>query len=187
MKILRERILRKPMRRQLVVLLFAGMVAAACSTTEAGPPPSPAPEPEVRSASERPGFDEVLGQEWFLTQIQTLASPREFSREALEAQDMGDYYTLRFDTERLTGNGAPNRYTAPYERGEEASISIHPIAGTLMANFREPPGLQEREYYTYLEHVFRWGLEDGALHLYALDSAGESLVLVYRLRQEQGN
>jgi heat shock protein HslJ len=166
------------------LLLIAGFFTAACSSTKEGHPADQAPKPEFQAALELPGFDEVMDREWVLSQIQTPNGPKEFSREALAAQDMGDYYTLRFDTERLSGKGAPNRYAAPYQCGESAAISIQAIAGTLMASFREPPGLGEREYYSYLERVSRWGLQNGALNLYTSDSSGESLVLVYRLRQE---
>jgi heat shock protein HslJ len=167
-----------------VLLLIAGVFTAACSSTKEGPPADQSPKPEFQAALELPGFDEVMDREWVLSQIQTSAGPTEFSREALEAQDMGDYYTLRFDAERLSGKGAPNRYTAPYQRGESAAISIQAIAGTLMASFREPPGLGEREYFGYLERVSRWGLQNNVLNLYTSNPAGESLVLVYRLRQE---
>ena len=167
----------------VTLLLIAGVFTAACSSTKEGPLADQAPKPEFQAALEQPGFDEVLDREWVLSQIQPPTGHREFSREALEAQDMGDCYTLRFDKERLPGKGAPTRYTAPYELGERAAISIQAVAGTLMAGLREPPGLGEREYYGYLERVSRWGLKDDALRLYTADSAGESLVLVYRLRR----
>lgn len=182
--------LRNPLyRRQIITLLLiigisAGTSAVSCSSTKEGPPAAQSPRPEFRAALKQPDFNEVIGREWLLSQIQTLAGPKEFSRVALAAQDMEDYYTLRFDRERLTGKGAPNRYTAPYQLGEWSSISIQAIAGTLIAGLREPPGLQEREYYNYLERVSRWGLDGDTLNLYTLNSAGESLVLVYHLRRE---
>jgi heat shock protein HslJ len=140
--------------------------------------------PEFRAAAVQPGFDEVRDKEWYLAEVQTPSGPGEFSRAALEDREMGDCYTLRFDRERLSGKGAPNRYAAPYQLGEDAAISIPPIAGTLMASLREPPGLGEQEYYSYLEGVSRWGLEESALKLYTFNSAGEPLVLVYKLSRE---
>jgi heat shock protein HslJ len=166
------------------LLLIAGVFSAACSSTKEGLPSDQVPNPGFQAALKQPGFDEVMDREWVLSQIQTPAGPGKFSREALEAQDMGDYYTLRFDMERLSGKGAPNRYAASYQLGESAAISIQAVAGTLMASIREPPGLGEREYYGYLERVSRWGLQNDALNLYTSDSVGESLVLIYRLRRK---
>jgi heat shock protein HslJ len=168
----------------ITLLLVAGISSASCSSTKEGPSADRVSKPEFRAVLKQPDFGEVIGREWVLFQIQALAGPGKFSRAVLEVQGMGDYYTLRFNKERLTGKGAPNRYTAHYQLGEWTSISIQAIAGTLIAALREPPGLQEREYYGYLERVSRWSLEKGTLNLYTRNSSGESLVLVYQLRRE---
>jgi heat shock protein HslJ len=180
-------LLRRPLSRLRAAILMAaiaGFFAASCSSTREGPFADQAPRPEFRAAVVQPDFNEVIGREWYLAKVQTPSGPMEFSREALEAREMGDCYTLRFDQERLAGKGAPNRYTAPYQLGEGAAISIQNIAGTLMASLREPPGLGEQEYYSYLKEVSRWNLEEDTLNLYTFNSEGESLVLVYRLRRE---
>jgi heat shock protein HslJ len=127
-------------------------------------------------------FNDVAGKEWELIEVRTALGPTEFNRAALESAEMGDAYTLRFDGERLAGKGAPNRYTAPYQLGEGDAISIQPIAGTLMASFREPPGLGEREYFNYLEKVSRWDLAQDELRLYTLNPVGEEAVLMFKLR-----
>jgi heat shock protein HslJ len=127
-------------------------------------------------------FNDVAGKEWELIEVRTALGPTEFNRAALEVAEMGDAYTLRFDGERLAGKGAPNRYTAPYQLGEGDALSIQPIAGTLMASFREPPGLGEREYYNYLEKVSRWDLEQDLLCLYTQNSADEEVVLAFKSR-----
>jgi heat shock protein HslJ len=116
---------------------------------------------------------------------------------------MGDSYTLRFDPAnsaqtpaqaspespvnpagRLTGRGAPNRYTAPYELGEGQAISIQPIAGTLMASFREPPGLSEGDYFAYLEGAVQWDLSTEKLYLKSRGTAGEEVTLVFAVKAE---
>jgi heat shock protein HslJ len=125
-------------------------------------------------------FNTVIGKDWRLIEIQTSAGPAKFSRDALEAEDMGNYYTLHFDAERLSGIGAPNRYFAPYHLGEGTTIAIQGIAGTLMAGFKEPPGLREGDYYHSLGQVSRWELIDDTLKLYTVNLTGESLILVYR-------
>jgi heat shock protein HslJ len=172
-----------------MLTVLAGVFAASCSSTsyfstKEGPPADQAPGAEFRADAVQSSFNEAVDKEWRLAEVRTPSGPMGFSRAALEAEGMGDYYTLRFDKERLTGKGAPNRYTAPYQLGEGAAISIQAIAGTLMASFREPPGLQEREYYRCLEQVSRWDLEEDTLNLYTLNAAGESLVLVYQLFRE---
>jgi heat shock protein HslJ len=143
----------------VVILVVTGIFAVSCASTN---------------------FNTVIGKDWRLVEVQTPAGPTEFSRDVLEAEDMGDYYTLRFDEERLSGIGAPNRYFAPYQLGEGKTISIQGIAGTLMASFKEPPGLGESDYYHNLGQVSRWELIDDTLNLYTVNSAGESLILVYR-------
>jgi heat shock protein HslJ len=165
----------------IVITVIAG-IAASCSCAREGPPADQAPRPEFQTAVVQPDFSEAIGKEWRLTEIRTPSDPAEFSRAALEARGMGDYYTLRFDQKQLAGKGAPNRYTAPYQLGKGAAISIQAIAGTLMASLDEPPGLREQEYYYYLERVARWSLEKDTLNLYTLNSSGEPLVLVYRPR-----
>jgi heat shock protein HslJ len=168
----------------IMMTVIAGIFAASCSSTKGDSPADQSPGPEFQATVVQPDFYEAVDKEWRLIKVQTPSGPTEFSRAALEAGEMGDCYTLRFDRERVTGKGAPNRYTAPYQPGEGGAVSIQAIASTLMAGLREPPGLQEREYYNYLERVFRWSLEEDILNLYTLNSSGESLVLVYQLYRE---
>jgi hypothetical protein len=160
--------------------MVIGVFAISCASTQKGPSVDQASRPEFQVEGGNSNFSAVMGKEWRLVRIETFAGPTEFSRAALEAQEMGDYYILRFDKDALFGMAAPNRYRAPYHLGEGASISIETIAGTLMASFKEPPGLQEKEYYTYLMRVFRWDVEDDRLNLYTLNFSGESVILVYQ-------
>jgi heat shock protein HslJ len=66
--------------------------------------------------------------------------------------------------------------------GPDQTISISPIAGTLMMGLLEPEGLQEREYFNYLEQVNQWLLTGDTLELYSETVDGDSATLVFVLR-----
>jgi heat shock protein HslJ len=125
------------------------------------------------------GFSAVRGRDWQLIALRTAGDGGVFDRGELEALEMGDAYTLRFDEDRVSGRGAPNRYFAPYELGEGSSLSIQAMGSTLMASFREPSGLREGDYFTYLQGVDRWELVGEELRLHTRDSQGGALTLVF--------
>jgi heat shock protein HslJ len=126
-----------------------------------------------------PSFDEAKGKEWVLDRIAAESATTEINRKKLEADGMGDAFTLFIDEDRIYGKGAPNRYFSPYTLGEDQEISIKPIAGTLMMSLVEPDGLQEREYYNYLEQVNQWELTGNTLELYSETPEGEPVILVF--------
>jgi heat shock protein HslJ len=129
---------------------------------------------------EHSSFDTLQGKEWRLLAVKTPSGKHTgFSRQKLAADDMGDYYTLGFDTEMISGKAAPNRYRAPYHQEGNQGISFSAIAGTLMASFKDPEGLNEHEYYTYLAGVTRWNVVQGNLELYTKDENGLEAVLVF--------
>lgn len=102
-----------------------------------------------------------------------------FSRDTLSAEFAG-IFTLEFQDGMVFGRGAPNTYRAPFEQGQNQSLSIKPGAATLMAPLSEPEGLTEGDYFRYLERVYRWNLNEGALELHTKNENGEDAVLVYR-------
>lgn len=130
-----------------------------------------------------PKFSDITGKEWRLIEIRT--DPRNiiYDRKDLEADGYGNIFTLNFDAERLSGTGAPNRYMAPYTLGEDQSITVQPIAGTLMAAFREPERLKEHDYFTYMENVYKWNYDKKAkqMELYSKNANEKEAVLVYSL------
>jgi heat shock protein HslJ len=128
-----------------------------------------------------PMLKNIAGIEWKLIEVRSSAEDpvSRFSREELAEIDMENAYTLRVDEERLSGTGAPNRYFAPYEEGEGKTLSVKAIAGTLMASFREPESLKEREYFNYLENTARWDLIQNKLLLYTRNEQNEEIVLVF--------
>ncbi|MDR0721128.1 MAG: META domain-containing protein [Treponema sp.] len=128
-----------------------------------------------------PSFAEVQGKLWALEEVVTESGGIIINRRKLEADGMGDAFTLTVDAERISGKGAPNRYVSPYTVGENQEISISPIAGTLMMGLVEPEGLQEREYYNYLEQANQWLLTGDRLELYSETSEGDPVIMVFTL------
>jgi heat shock protein HslJ len=155
------------------LLIVTALLAASCKSV----PPSASGENVVFV----PGIGAIAGIEWKLAEVRAPAGnpASRFSRGELAEAGMENAYTLRFDKDRLSGTGAPNRYSAPYEAGAGKTLSVKAIAGTLMASFREPESLKEREYFNYLERVARWDLIQNKLLLYTRNEQGEETVLVF--------
>ncbi|AEF83570.1 putative lipoprotein [Treponema primitia ZAS-2] len=130
-------------------------------------------------------FDEVQGKVWVLDTVKTESGDIAINRRILEANGTGDDFSLFIDNERISGKGAPNRYFAPYTLGKDQEISISPIAGTLMMSFVEPEGLQERDYYSYLEKVSQWDLSaQDTLELFTETPEGDPVVLVFTYKEK---
>jgi heat shock protein HslJ len=130
-------------------------------------------------------FDEVQGKVWVLDELVSEdGSTTVINRQKMEADGMGDAFTLIVDAERISGKGAPNRYFSPYTLGPDQEISISPIAGTLMMSFVEPEDIQEREYYNYLEQVNQWLLTGDKLELYSETPEGDPIILVYTSKKQ---
>jgi heat shock protein HslJ len=139
-------------------------------------------------AAVRPGetalqsFDEVRGKLWALDEIVFESGAISINRRKLEADGEGDSFTLEAGDERISGKGAPNRFFAPYTLGPDQEIVISPIAGTLMMGLVDPEGLQEREYFNYLEQANQWFLTGDVLHLYSETPEGDPAIMVFTLR-----
>ncbi|MDR1249348.1 MAG: META domain-containing protein [Treponema sp.] len=154
--------------------LSSALILAACAT-KSGAVIQPG-EPVAQS------FAEVQGKEWALAEIVTETGNVIINRGKLEADGRGDVFTLRADAERISGKGAPNLYFSPYRLGEDQEIFISPIAGTLMMGLVENEGLQEREYYNYLEQANQWLLTGDKLELWSETADGEPAILIFVLR-----
>ncbi|GHV67120.1 hypothetical protein AGMMS49928_03450 [Spirochaetia bacterium] len=113
----------------------------------------------------------IIGPEWFLAEIRTPEKVIPIDRAKLEDDNMGGFFTLRFEGETLAiGQGAPNRYRAPCSWGDDNTLEIGPAAATLMMAVKEPESLKEHEFFNYLARVKRYKLIEGRLELYARDS-----------------
>ena len=93
---------------------------------------------------------------------------------------VSDFFMIRFDDDRVSGVGAPNRYFGPYTLGPGNAISIGLLGATLMSAFIELESLKEHEYFMYLANVTGWSFQNNSLELQTLDENGNSVVLVYR-------
>jgi heat shock protein HslJ len=158
--------------------IFAGMAAAllvmGCAT--GGKAAAQSDETDIQS------FADVQGKVWALEALVTESGSLIINRGKLEADGEGDTFTLTADAERISGKGAPNRYVAPYTAGADREIAISPIAGTLMMGLADPDGLQEREYFDYLERATQWILIGDRLELYSETGEGDPVVMIFALR-----
>jgi heat shock protein HslJ len=123
-------------------------------------------------------FSDVSGRNWKLMEVRA-GKDVIFERGMLTPETPKDVFTLRFDSERVSGAGCPNRYFAPYTLAEKQAINIEPIAGTLMIALFEPEQLREREFFAYLENADQWNLVKGNLELRSTNSEGKTVLLVF--------
>jgi len=123
-------------------------------------------------------FSDVRDRNWKLTQIRS-GKNIIFERSMLTQESLKDVFTLRFDAERISGAGCPNRYFAPYDLSEKQAINIKPIAGTLMLALFEPEQLKEREFFAYLEKADQWNIVKGNLELRSTNNDGKTVLLVF--------
>jgi len=135
----------------------------------------------VNSCKSGPKFSDVIGKDWLLVEVKTESQSIKFDRQNLNADGFSTIFTLNFDAERLSGVGAPNRYTAPYKVDKDQAISVQLIAGTLMATIREPEKLKEQDYFTYLQNAYKWNFADDKIELYTKNADGKEAVLIYAL------
>jgi heat shock protein HslJ len=120
-----------------------------------------------------PQFSTVMNRDWNLAEIRT-------GQQSITFQEcFGDIFTLRFDTERVNGIGAPNRYFAPYTLADKQGITIKTVAQTQMLAIREPEKLKEHDYFVYLQNAAKWNLAKENLELYSTGEDGAEAVLVF--------
>jgi len=124
-------------------------------------------------------FSNVSNKDWKLMEVRAGNDNIIFKRDMLAQESPKDVFTLRFDAERVSGVGCPNRYYAPYTLAEKHAIDIKPIAGTLMANLFEPEQLKEREFFKYLEKADKWNIVNKNLELRLTNNDGAEVVLVF--------
>jgi heat shock protein HslJ len=167
-------VMNSSIMKKILAGITAALILAACATRGDG-----AASPPGETAA--PSFAEVQGKLWALEEVVTESGSVIINRRKLEADGMGDTFTLTADAERISGKGAPNRYVSPYTAGENQEISISPVAGTLMMGLVDPEGLQEREYFNYLERANQWLLTGGRLELYSETNEGDRVIMVFAL------
>jgi hypothetical protein len=148
---------------RIVPVFMVLFMAAACTGS-----------PSAREAE----FSDVLGKDWSLAEIRMETGDIRLDRELMEADGLGDTFTLRFEEDRISGMALPNRYFGLYTRKGRA-IKIEGVASTLMAGFKELEALKEHDYFDYLERVQGWTLGLNSLELHSAAPDGEKAVLVF--------
>jgi heat shock protein HslJ len=158
-----------------IVSVFAFLILAACAKKTELINDVAVEHFEMSS----PSFGQTQGKVWVLEELVSESGKTTINRQKLEADGLSDVYTMVVDGDQISGKAAPNRYHSPYRLGEDQGISISPIAGTLMMSVKEIEGLQEQEYYNYLEQVNQWFLVGDKLELYSETPEGEPIILVF--------
>jgi len=136
---------------------------------------------QIACASSGAQFSDVIDKDWKLMEVRAGKDTIIFKRDMLAQETPKNVFTLRFDAERVSGAGCPNRYFAPYTLTEKQVIDIKPIAGTLMAALFEPEQLKEREFFAYLENADQWNIVNGKLELRSKSDQGAETVLIFSL------
>jgi len=88
-------------------------------------------------------------------------------------------YTIMFNSERFTGIGAYSRYFGPYSVKKDHSLFLRRVTSTRLGSKYETDTFNEREYFKYMENVYRWEIRGGKLELYSSDDDGAQVILVY--------
>jgi len=121
----------------------------------------------------------IEGNEWKLIEVYIDGMDISFRRNTLP-EELKNFFTLNFDAEIVSGVGAPNRYSAPYTRGD-SQISISLMRSTMMASFFEPENLNEHNFFIYLQNAYEWKLVNENLELLSKTENGSEVRLVFSL------
>ena len=154
------------MKRQILLVLGVITLIMSCNTTK-----------PVSS------FSGVMGKEWKLLEVQLDGTPFNrivlYDRNDLKKNNVGGVYTLNVNAEMVSGTGAPNKYSAPYTLGDGSSIKIGVIKSTLMAPIVQPEKLQEQAFYTYMQNVEQWSIDNNQLILHSKADNGSAVRLIF--------
>lgn len=105
------------------------------------------------------GIEAIMEINWFLVEFKTAGTIINLDRPQLETEKRGDVFSIQFDNEhRAFGKGAPNRYNAPCQWGDNNTISIGSAATTRMMALKELELFKEQDFFNYLSQVSRWAI-----------------------------
>ncbi len=121
----------------------------------------------------------IEGNEWKLIEVNIDGNDTRFSRNTLPTEP-GNFFTLNFDAQNISGVGVPNRYSAPYTISDN-KISIMLIRSTMMASFFQPENLTEQNFFIYMQNAHEWKLANDKLELLSKTSNGREVRLVFSL------
>jgi heat shock protein HslJ len=117
-------------------------------------------------------------KDWKLVEVWLDGKNVNFNRKELDDQKVGDFFTLKFDAQNLSGVGAPNRYSAPYTV-DGKKISSMLARATLMAALWEPENLKEHDYFIYMQNISEWAITGDKLELTSKTEDGRPVKLVF--------
>ncbi len=122
----------------------------------------------------------IIGHEWKLIEVHVDGRDTGFNRSTLPAEP-GNFLTLNFDAQNISGVGVPNLYSAPYTQGANQSLSIMLIRATMMASFFQPENITEHDFFTYMQNAYSWKLDNNNLELLSKTQDGSEVRLVFSL------
>jgi len=122
----------------------------------------------------------IQENEWKLIEVYIGGRNTRFNRNTLP-EDLKNFFTVNFDTQNVSGVGAPNHYSAPYTLGDNQTISVMLMRSTMMASFYQPENLTEHDFFTYMQNSYSWRLVNNNLELQSKTTAGGEVRLVFSL------
>jgi heat shock protein HslJ len=163
--------MRKKMKNQgLFLLVIVAALLMGCKSTGGG---------NITS------FSDVIGKEWKLIEVQVDSTPFNrivlYDRNDLKKHNIGNVYTLNFNNEMISGTAAPNKYSAPYTRGDKNSLTTNVMRSTQMAPIIQPEKLQENDFYNYMQRIESWSSDKGNLILHSKNENGVNVRLIFTL------
>ena len=162
----------------LALLIAAVFAFAACNSGPETPAEENAGVAGLSVAGSAAEFSDVTDRDWNLVTVRLGSETIQIDRDT-----HADFFTLRFDVERVAGVGAPNRYFGPFTTADNQALSMGNMANTQMAALFEPEELKEHEFLAYLQNTFRWDLAGGNLELHSRAEDGTEAVLVFALAE----
>jgi heat shock protein HslJ len=174
------------MKPQIFSLLLIAALLMSCASDGSLPGPwssggntsnPPAAEINDRTAANVSGIE---GNEWKLIEVYVNGRNTRFSRNTLP-EELKNFFTVNFDAQNVSGVGAPNRYSAPYTKGDNQTINIMLIRSTMMATFLEPENLTEHDFFRYMQNAHNWELINNNLELFSRTETGGDVRLVFSL------
>ena len=121
---------------------------------------------------------ELFGKDWMLLEVRSSTGTVRIDRAA---GGTGGIYTINFDAERISGIGAPNRYSFLYRAQTNGGLVIERGGiSTRMAPLFEMRDLSEHDYFGYISRINRFELQNGTLFLFSSTDNGAETVLIFR-------
>jgi heat shock protein HslJ len=168
------------MNKQIFSLLFTAALMVSCASLDASA--SGLRDANASSFStastNAANIPSIEGHEWKLIEVYVNGQDTLFRRNTLPAE-AGNFFTVNFDGEIVSGTGAPNRYSAPYTLGDNQAVSIKLIRSTMMATFLEPEKLKEHEFFIYMQNAYELKLANERLDLLSKTQDGGAVRLVF--------